>query len=358
MKRLFVAAGITPRFLLQAGLAGLLFGSLWLLHLERQRSAAPVSYAEAVARAAPAVVNIYTARQGEDIYHPLAGTRLYRLLRPPRPQTSLGSGVIVRDDGTILTNAHLIEGAEEILVALQDGRSARAGIVGVDPDTDLAVLRIDLQPLPRIAISEQKLLRVGDVVLAIGNPFGVGQTVTLGIVSATGRNRLGINTYEDFIQTDAAINPGNSGGALVNTRGELIGINTAIFQNGAGSQGISFAIPMTIATHVLDQIVRYGAVVRGWLGVEIRDLPPGAGVSGVLVSGVLPDGPAALAGLRPGDILTSIQGQRLRDGPQAITLISRLEPGSIAGMEVIREGRPLYLKARVGRRPNYRPRAR
>ncbi|RME34944.1 MAG: PDZ domain-containing protein [Gammaproteobacteria bacterium] len=350
--------GIDLRFLLQAVLAGLLLGTLWLLHLERERNAAPPSYADAVARAAPAVVNIYTSRRAREIDHPLAGTRLYRLLRPRRPQTSLGSGVIVRDDGIILTNAHLIEGAEEILVALQDGRSARAGIVGVDPDTDLAVLRIDLEPLPRLTISEGQRLRVGDVVLAIGNPFGVGQTVTFGIVSATGRNRLGINTYEDFIQTDAAINPGNSGGALVNARGELIGINTAIFQNGAGSQGISFAIPMSIASHVLDQIVRYGAVVRGWLGVELRDLPPGTGTSGVLVSGVVPDGPAALAGLRPGDILTEIGGEPLREGPQAITLISRLEPGSTVDLEVLRQGRRVRLQAGVGRRPNYRPRPR
>jgi len=327
----------------------------------------PYSYADAVDRAAPAVVNIYTAKVVTRRRHPLLDDPVLRYFfgqgnqRIPRHrlETSLGSGVIVSPSGYLLTNNHVIEGADQIHVALRDGRSAEARVVGSDADTDLAVLKIDLPQLPAITMGGSDNLRVGDVSLAIGNPFGVGQTVTLGIISATGRNRLGINTFEDFIQTDAAINPGNSGGALINARGELIGINTAIYSKSGGSQGIGFAIPVNLARGVMEQIIEHGRVERGWLGIEVQDLTPELAESfdlehsrGVLITGVLRNGPAYRAGLRPGDAILAIDGREVADSVDSLNLIARHLPGSRLHIEGVRSGEPFQAEATVGRRPD------
>ncbi|MDX1594962.1 MAG: trypsin-like peptidase domain-containing protein [Gammaproteobacteria bacterium] len=302
----------------------------------------PVSYADAVARSAPAVVNISTAKLVTERANPLFDDPLFRRFFGDRPQarprqrleTSLGSGVIVSPDGHVLTNNHVIAGADQILVQLADGQVGEARLVGADPESDLAVLEADLAYPPPIAVGSSDTLRVGDVVLAIGNPYGVGQTVTMGIVSATGRTRLGISTFEDFIQTDAAINPGNSGGALVNAAGELVGINTAIFSRTGGSQGIGFAIPVSLANRILEQIVEHGRVVRGWIGIEIQDLTPEFAESfglpepsGVLIAGVMPGGPADRAGIVPGDVVTRVAGQPIGDANAALDAIVLLPPG-------------------------------
>ncbi len=322
-------------------------------------------FASAVALAAPTVVNIYTSKLDRRRDNPLLRDPLFRRFfgdKLPEPgnlkQSSLGSGVIVSEDGYILTNHHVIRGADAIEVALYDGRLAQATVVGTDPESDLAVLRIELSHLPRITIETGTKPRVGDIVLAIGNPFGVGQTVTQGIISATGRNRLGINTFENFIQTDAAINPGNSGGALINTRGELLGINTAIFSENGGYQGIGFAIPMGIASNVLQQIIDHGRVIRGWLGLQVRDITVHGDLAArlgrrraVLVVGVLAEGPALQAGLRAGDILAGIAKQAIRDSRQAIDLISSLSPGTLTRIALLRDGVPITVRARIGKRP-------
>lgn len=323
------------------------------------------SYADAVAHAAPAVVNVYTAKRVTQRANPYFDDPLLRRFfgdaagRPQQQvQTSLGSGVIVSKQGYVLTNNHVIEGADEIQVMLADGRSVQAQMVGSDPESDLAVLRIALDALPTITLGDSKHLRVGDVVLAIGNPFGVGQTVTHGIVSATGRNRLGINTFEDFIQTDAAINPGNSGGALISPDGTLIGINTAIFSRSGGSQGIGFAIPVSMAQGVMEQIIAHGSVVRGWLGIETQDLTPELAQSlgmhdgnGVLVAGVLRDSPAHQAGLTPGDVITRIDATPVTDAGSALKLIAAHAPGSSIHLQGLRAGAEFSFDAQVGTRP-------
>ncbi len=334
--------------------------------LKPNYSKAPVSYADAVSIATPAVVNIYTKK--------IVVQRLPRLLEDPfikrffgdrlsivprkRLESSLGSGVIISKHGYILTNHHVIAGASEIQVALLDGRIAQASIVGTDPDTDIAVLHIKLPDLPSITISRAEHLRVGDVVLAIGNPFGIGQTVTQGIISATGRNRLGISIYENFIQTDAAINPGNSGGALINPHGELIGINTAIFSKSGGSQGIGFAIPMSIANKVMAQIIQYGQALRGWIGIELRALTPELASSfnapnteGVIVTGIFRNGPAHKAGLRPSDIITHIQGRKVADPVNAILMISEVQPTGKLTLQVIRKNQKIKLEMMASIRP-------
>ena len=270
------------------------------------------SYSEAVRRATPAVVNIFTSKEIKNPQHPFLNDPLFRhffgdrLEADAQRASSLGSGVIVSPRGYILTNQHVVEAADEIEVALLDGKKLKARLVGSDPETDLAVLQVNNGSLPSIAFGDAESLRVGDVVLAIGNPFGVGQTVTMGIVSALGRNQLGINTFENFIQTDAAINPGNSGGALIDTAGNLIGINTAIYSRSGGSLGIGFAIPSSSARQVMEQIVATGVVTRGWIGVEAQELASDVSVSdttdsGVLIAGVLRGGPAERAGARPGE---------------------------------------------------------
>lgn len=326
----------------------------------------PVSYADAVERAAPAVVNIHTRKTVMQRPHPFADDPFFRhffgdRFDTPREQTNLGSGVVISPQGFILTNNHVIEGADEIEVLLFDGRTVPARIVGTDPDTDLAVLKIDTdgRPTPSIVVGGSAAVRVGDVVLAIGNPFGVGQTVTLGIVSATGRSRLGLNTYENFIQTDAAINPGNSGGALVNAYGELVGINTAIFTRSGGSQGIGFAIPVDLARDVLTQIIQNGSVVRGWLGIEVQEITPQLAramgledVKGIIIAGVLPTGPAGRAGIRPGDVFTQIDDSTIVDAQDALNLIAARKPGQIMRIRGLREGKSFEAEAEVGQRPS------
>lgn len=324
----------------------------------------PVSYAQAVETAAPAVVNVYTTKIVTERASPLYTDPYFRYFFgdrfAPRQhlERSLGSGVIVSDQGYILTNHHVIEGAAGIEVLLRDGRSAEASLTGTDPESDLAVLKIDLDALPTITFSGAKQLRVGDVALAIGNPFGVGQTVTLGIISATGRDRMGISTFENFIQTDAAINPGNSGGALVDAYGNLIGINTAIFSKSGGSQGIGFAIPMNIARDIMGQIIEKGHVSRGWLGIEGQDITPQLAESfnlqnvvGVIVAGIQRNGPAAKAGLRPGDIITSINGEPAIDIKTVMNLIAQVEPGTHLKFTILRNGKKVELEAIVGERP-------
>ncbi|MEJ2577315.1 MAG: trypsin-like peptidase domain-containing protein [Gammaproteobacteria bacterium] len=325
----------------------------------------PVSYADAIEPAAKAVVNVFTAKLIARQRHPLLDDPLFQhffgdQINVPRKrlQTSLGSGVIVSPQGYVLTNNHVISDADEIQVLLEDGRRARATVVGADDDTDLAVLRIELDNLPVLPLAAREKLRVGDVVLAIGNPYGVGQTVTLGIISATGRNQLGISLYEDFIQTDAAINPGNSGGALVNAHGELIGINTAIYSRSGGSQGIGFAIPVDLATGVMKQIIEHGYVARGWLGIEAQDLTPalaesfGLGDSrGMLVAGVLRDGPADKAGIEPGDVMLEIDGHRVDNARTAMNLIAQAGPGKPLTVELVRGGERVDSRVVTGPRP-------
>ncbi len=323
------------------------------------------SYADAVARAAPAVVNVYTAKRVTQRADPFFDDPLLRRFfgnpggrTRQQIQTSLGSGVIVSAQGYVLTNNHVIEGAEEIEVLLADGRSIEAKVVGSDPESDLAVLSIALDALPTITLGDSQHLRVGDVVLAIGNPFGVGQTVTHGIVSATGRDRLGINTFEDFIQTDAAINPGNSGGALISADGTLIGINTAIYSRSGGSQGIGFAIPVSLARGVMQQIIEHGSVVRGWLGIETQDLTPELAQRlglhddhGVLVAGILRGSPAQQAGLLAGDVITRIDDAPVTDAGSALKLIAAHTPGSPIRLRGLRRGAAFNLDGKVGTRP-------
>ena len=327
----------------------------------------PSSYAAAVDKASSAVVNINTAKVVTVRPHPFFDDPVFRqffggaddLITPrKRVETSLGSGVIMSEQGFILTNHHVIQGADAIQVSLQDGRMAQAKLVGSDPDTDVAVLKIDLKKLPVITLGHSDNLRVGDVVLAIGNPFGVGQTVTMGIVSATGRNKLGINTFENFIQTDAAINPGNSGGALVDAEGNLVGINTAIFSRSGGYQGIGFAIPTSLAEDVMKEILQHGRPVRGWLGVEAQAITPQIAralelddTRGVVVVGVVRDGPAHRAGLQPGDVIVAIDGEKITEARQALLAISSRKPGNRVKLEVLRDGKTLTLEATAIERP-------
>lgn len=328
----------------------------------------PVSYADAVAVAAPAVVNIYTRTVVKQKIHPLFNDPFFRnffdsesIPQRERIQSSLGSGVILSPQGYIVTNNHVISGADSIIVAFRDGREAVAEVIGTDPETDLAVLKVTLSDLPSIALGHSDAYRVGDVVLAIGNPFGVGQTVTMGIISATGRNSVGLNTYEDFIQTDAAINPGNSGGALIDAHGNLIGINTAIFSKSGGSQGIGFAIPSDLTKQVMQDLIEHGRVIRGWLGIEIQELTPSLAESfglnkmqGLIIAGVFRNGPAHLAGIKPGDIMLSINDQPIIDGKKSMTQIARLRPGKAVNIKVLRLGESLSLSATIGERPKSR----
>ncbi len=319
----------------------------------------PVSYAQAVEAAAPAVVNIYTTKVITERVNPLLRYFFGDQYVPrQRLENNLGSGVIVSDQGYILTNNHVIAGAAGIEVLLRDGRSAEAKLVGTDPESDIAVLKIDLDTVPTITFNLANSVRVGNVVLAIGNPFGVGQTVTMGIISATGRDHVGINTFENFIQTDAAINPGNSGGALIDAYGNLVGINTAIFTKSGGSQGIGFAIPMSIARDVMEQLIETGRVSRGWLGVETQDITPQLAesfdlqnITGVIIAGIQRSGPAAQVGLRPGDIILSVNGEPASDSKTVMNQIARTSSGEKLRLKILRNGRELDAEAIVGERP-------
>jgi len=321
---------------------------------------APGSLAAAARRAAPAVVSINTSKSAPR--HPRSNDPWFRFFfgdqDDDQPQMGLGSGVIVSPEGYILTNNHVVAGADEIEVTLNDSRQALAKVIGTDPDTDLAVLKVDLERLPTITLGNSDSLQVGDQVLAIGNPFGVGQTVTSGIVSALGRNQLGINTFENFIQTDAAINPGNSGGALVDVNGNLEGINTAIYSRSGGSLGIGFAIPVSTAKQVLQDIVSSGKVTRGWIGVEPSDLSPELaetfGVKtdrGVIITGVLQNGPAAQAGVRPGDVITSVGDVQVRNVQQLLGAVAALKPGTPTRLAMLRGGDEVAVQLTPGQRP-------
>ncbi|MDN3987796.1 S1C family serine protease [Zwartia vadi] len=333
------------------------------------QSQAPGSYADAVARAAPAVVNIYTTKRVEVSRLPFPPDPLLRHFfeqmpgfRQQQQSTNLGSGVIVSANGHVVTNFHVVEEADEIVVALRDGRQSAAKIIGIDPESDLAVLKIPLADLPVLPFDVSSLPRVGDVVLAIGNPFGVGQTVTMGVVSALGRGGLGINTYENFIQTDAAINPGNSGGALIDTLGRLIGINTAIYSKSGGSLGIGFAIPAEAAQKVLLQIIKDGFVRRGWLGIETQDVTPDLAKAfklerpeGVIVASMMREGPGAKGGLRIGDIIQSFDGEPVVSTARLMAAIAAKSPDSRATLKIYRSGRTQTLNVTLGQRP-VRPR--
>jgi serine protease DegQ len=329
-------------------------------------STAVTSYADAAQKAMPAVVNVFSGKGGSLPPNPQANDPLFRYFfgnpkggKEPQdePATNLGSGVIVSSEGYILTNQHVVDGADEIEVALADGRRTNAKVVGVDPETDLAVLKINMSNLPTITLGRMDEARVGDVVLAIGNPFGVGQTVTMGIISALGRNHLGINTFENFIQTDAPINPGNSGGALIDAHGNLLGINTAIYSRSGGSLGIGFAIPVSTAKSVLESIITTGAVTRGWIGVEPQDVTPAIAESfgleqkGTIVAGVLQGGPADKAGIKPGDVLLNVNGQDITDTTRLLNVIAQIKPGTDAKIRLKRKNKEMEVKVTIGKRP-------
>ncbi len=327
----------------------------------------PVSYSDAVNVASPAVVNIYTRTLVQQ-RSPLLDDPFFRnfydrrsLPQRQRIESSLGSGVILSPQGYIATNNHVIAGADSIVVALKDGREFTATLVGSDPETDLAVLKVEMDDLPSITLTDSDNLQVGDVTLAIGNPFGVGQTVTMGIISATGRNSLGLNTYEDFIQTDAAINPGNSGGALVDAFGNLIGINTVIYTKSGGSQGIGFAIPSNLTKQVMQDLIQYGRVIRGWLGIEVQELTPPLAESfglentrGLIIASIFRNGPAHLAGLQPGDIMVEINDEAIQDRRHSMEQIAQFKPGEKIEIGVIRNGDKLVLPVEIIERPRSR----
>jgi Do/DeqQ family serine protease len=362
---LFVLATLKPEWLLGRGTGGSLLPTATLAiapPTQAASGAAPAAgYSVSAQRAAPTVVSIVASKTARE--NPHAKDPAFRFFfgeRGPQspPQTGLGSGVIVSPEGYLLTNHHVVAGADEIEVRLADGRQAAARLIGSDPETDLAVLKLELPDLPVVALGDATGLQVGDIVLAIGNPFNVGQTVTAGIVSALGRTRLGLSVYENFIQTDAAINPGNSGGALVDVNGHLVGINTAIFSRDGGSLGIGFAIPVDTARQVLEALVRDGEVARGWLGVEQRELTPEFIESfklpvsqGALITGVLQGGPASRGGLKPGDVVTRIGDSPVLNPTQLLSAVAALKPKSTATITVQRGGQTLNLPITVGQRP-------
>ena len=325
----------------------------------------PHSYANSVQKAAPAVVNIYTRKVVKQKLPPLFNDPFFRhfleknnIRQKERVQQSLGSGVIMNTQGYILTNHHVINGAQEILILLHDGREALANVVGSDPDTDLAVLKIELDDLASIQLGNPSQAQVGDVVLAIGNPYGFGQTVTQGIISATGRYGLKLSTYENYIQTDAAINPGNSGGALVDAHGRLLGINSAIYSRSGGSQGIGLAIPIDLALRIADDLILYGKAIRGWLGIEVQplsgiaaqkhNLAPG---NGIIVTATAPNGPADQAMIKAGDIIYTINDTAVGDGNAGMNIIAATRPGEQVNIEIVRNRKHFNVQAIVGSRP-------
>ena len=364
---LFVVKTLKPEWLAQMPSNGTGIAEIATVHeaVPGTDASRPGSFAEAAKKAIPAVVHIFTSQEVKGARHPFMNDPIFRHFFGDRfgeesqRRSGLGSGVVVSPEGYILTNFHVIDGADEIEVAHNDGRKYKARVVGSDPESDLAVLRIPADhKLPVITFGSSDSLRVGDVVLAIGNPFGVGQTVTSGIVSALGRSHLGINTFENFIQTDAAINPGNSGGALVDANGHLIGINTAIYSQSGGSMGIGFAIPVSLAKSIMEQIVKTGGVTRGWVGIEVQELTPDlaesfklSGTDGALIAGVMRGSPADKAGIKPGDVLIQVGDKKVKDAQTMLDLIAALQPGSAARFLVKREGRDVALNITIGKRP-------
>lgn len=366
----FVVATLQPQWLGK----GMPIGGISIIEVPsnalRITDTAPTvrGFASAAKLASAAVVSINTSKAATK--NPNLNDPWFKFFfgdqNPSEPQAGLGSGVIVSSSGYILTNNHVVEGADEIQVNLNDTRKAKAKIIGTDPDTDLAILKIELDKLPVIILGNSDTLQVGDQVLAIGNPFGVGQTVTSGIVSALGRNQLGINTFENFIQTDAAINPGNSGGALVDVNGNLMGINTAIYSRSGGSMGIGFAIPVSTAKQVLEGIVKDGQITRGWIGVEPQDLntelaeafklkPEATLAGGVIITGVLQNGPAAQAGLRPGDVIIAVNHKPVGNVSQLLTAVAGLKPGTSSPFSVLRDNGPVEILVIPGQRERPKP---
>jgi len=323
------------------------------------------SFRDAARKSLPAVVHIFTTQEIKTPRHPLFDDPIFRHFfgdrfegGAPQRSSGLGSGVIVSPDGYILTNYHVVEAADSIEVSLNDGRNLKAKVIGSDPESDLAVVQIKADKLPAITFGQMDTLRVGDVVLAIGNPFGVGQTVTMGIVSALGRSHLGINTFENFIQTDAAINPGNSGGALVDAAGNLVGINTAIYSKTGGSQGIGFAIPVSSAKNIMEQIIQNGTVIRGWIGVEAQEITGELaesfglpGTEGALIAGVVRGSPADQAGIKPGDVLLTVAGKPVKDPQVMLDAIASLKPGDKAAFRLRRDKGVVELPVKIGKRP-------
>ena len=340
-------------------LAALLILDRWVIpgnDVGSYNNVAPVTYARAVNNASPAVVNIYIAKLITKGKSPLLNERMARRISSQRIERSLGSGVIMTKEGHILTNHHVIAGADAIQVLLQDGRTANAMVIGTDTATDLAVLKIDLPDLTPVELADSDALNVGDVVLAIGNPLGFGHSVTQGIVSALGRYGLQLNTYEDYIQTDAIIHQGNSGGALIDAQGRLMGINTLIYtsssQEGTSATGIgiSLAIPINLATYVMHDLIEYGEVIRGWLGVSVEPirLTTGGQQQALMVAALAENSPAQRAGIQLGDVITHIDGEAVVDGRQTMHRIARLRPGDTVGVSVQRQQQSLDLRAVVG----------
>ncbi|MDP1559633.1 MAG: Do family serine endopeptidase [Nitrosomonas sp.] len=324
----------------------------------------PDSFNDAAKRATPSVVNIFTSKEVKQPSHPLLNDPMFqqffgeRFESKKRRTSNLGSGVIVSTKGYILTNHHVVEAADEVEVALVDGRKAKARVIGSDPETDLAVLKINLKNLPAITFGQSAAVKVGDIVLAVGNPFGVGQTVTMGIIGGLGRSQVGINTFENFIQTDAAINPGNSGGALTDTSGNLIGINTAIYSRTGGSLGVGFAIPVDVAKQIMEQIIKSGSVTRGWLGISLQDITEELVESlnlvnsdGVLIAGVLKDGPADKANIKPGDILIAVDDKPVTHSSDVLNSVAELPPGEKVTLTIMRNSEEKSISIKVGKRP-------
>ena len=324
------------------------------------------SFSNVTKKVMPSVVSVFTSQEIRVSPHPLFNNPNFREFlglddqfeEQTQRKSGLGSGVIISPEGYILTNHHVIAAADEIEIALVDGRKAKANIIGSDPETDLAVIKIDMKGLPSITFGHSDQAKVGDIVLAVGNPFGLGQTVTMGIISALGRTQLGINTYENFIQTDAAINPGNSGGALVDIKGNLIGINTAIYSQSGGSLGIGLSIPTVVAKQVMEQIIQTGNVTRGYIGVEVQDLTKELAESfkltstkGALIAGVLKEGPADNAGIKPGDILIAVEGKPVTSSSDMLNLIAVLSPGQTATFMVLRNQEEKSFKISIDKRP-------
>jgi len=362
----FVLITLKPEWLVGANVTTIV-DRVTLIESAEISSPNPGSYSEAVRKSMPAVVNIFTSKTAKQ---PLARKnkkgnsdplfQFFNGYSDDEPLSSLGSGVLVSSEGVIITNHHVINGADQIEIALFDGRKLKAKIIGSDPETDIAVLKIDAANLPTpITLGKIDSVHIGDIVLAIGNPFGVGETVTSGIVSAMGRDHVGINTFENFIQTDAAINPGNSGGALIDTRGNLIGINTAIYSNNGGSMGISFAIPVNLVKHVMKSIIKNGEVDRGWIGVEPQNLSPELitlmrlpkNTEGILVVGVLEGGPADRGGMIPKDIILEVNNIPVRDDRDLLNKIAGLNPGDVVDFKLIRKSKELNLRFQTGKRP-------